>query len=195
MAGGIRILRAVPGSTSLGPILSDFIRRGEGIVTALSDTLLATCREQVPEDKPVEVVAFGKLVRDLLALCGEPTPFIASSGHAGAAIAQACTALAPDSPFAASARFSGTHVALERTLEELRDWAIDGQEMKELASSASPRLAEKLLSLSAIDREARALMEVLGRATSDQLINACLDSVPERDGSASRILVLALQLI
>ncbi|MEZ0324449.1 MAG: PD-(D/E)XK nuclease family protein [Fimbriimonas sp.] len=191
MAGGIRILRAIPGSTSLEPILKDSIRRGEGIVTAFSDSLLVTCREQVPEDVPVDVVPFGKLVRDLLAMCGEPTPFIASSGHAGAAIAQACKALPTDSPFAAAAGFSGTHVALERTLDELRDWGIDAHEMKELADRASPRLASKLTSLAAINTEARALMEVLGRATSDLLLKACLDSVPETDGSIKRILLFA----
>ncbi len=191
MAGGIRILSAIPGSTSLEPILKDFIRRGEGIVTAFSDSLLVTCREQVPEDVPVEVVPFGKLVRDLLAMCGEATPFIASSGHAGAAIAQACAALPTDSPFAAASRFSGTHVALERTLDELRDWGIGALEMKELANRASPRLASKLISLAAIDTESRSLMEILGRATSDVLLNACLDSVPERDGAIQRILLFA----
>ncbi|HSI74078.1 MAG TPA: hypothetical protein VK934_12950, partial [Fimbriimonas sp.] len=189
MAGGIRILRAIPGSSSLGPILQDFYRRGPGVVTAFSDSLLATCRQQVPDDVPVEVIQFGKLVRDLLALCGESTPFIAASGYSGAAIAEACKGLPSDSPFYASSRFEGTHRALEKTLEELRDWGLDAHEM--LALDVSARLKQKLASLALLDQESRRLMEALGRTTSDQLVKASLDAVPETDGEITRILLFA----
>jgi hypothetical protein len=158
-------------------------------VTAFSDSLLATCRQQVPDDVPVEVVQFGKLVRDLLALCGESTPLICPSGYSAAAMAEACRSLPADSPFYASSGFPGTHVALEKTLDELRDWGFDAHEM--LSLGGSPRLLAKLSSLALLDQESRKLMEALGRTTSDQLIRDSLDAVPEADGEITRILVFA----
>jgi hypothetical protein len=190
MAGGIRILRAIPGSTSLVPIIRDFCKR-EGVVTAFSESLLVACRQHVPDDAPVEVTAFGKVVRDLLALCGEVTPLIASSGQSLTAISEACRTLADDSPFRAASAFAGTHRALERTLEELRDWGIDRHEMRQMAAEASPRLQAKLTSLAHIDEESGRLLAQLGRAPSDSLLRASLDSIPEADGALSRLLLFA----
>jgi ATP-dependent helicase/nuclease subunit B len=159
------------------------------LVTAFSDALLPTLKSHVEEDCLVEVVPFGSLVRRCLTISGEEALPIAEAAHFEAAVAHACRLLPDDSPYRRTARFPGLHKALTRTLKELRDWGIDGDEMARLQAEASPRLAQKLESLAAVDRESQHVLGLLGRQIHATHLQACLDATPERDGSFDRLLV------
>jgi hypothetical protein len=187
---GLRVLSAVPGSTSFGPIIRDFCRRGEGVVTAFAESALPICKRFVEEDDAVEVLAFGEVVSRFLRMCGEDARPLAQSGQMEAAVARACLELPADSPFTRTARFPGLHKALVRTIKELHEWGIDREEMRELASIASPRLAAKLNSLADLDHAVDEVMLALGRQSHSAQMRACFDSLPERDGSFDRLLVL-----
>lgn len=186
--GKIKAIRLIPGSTSLKPILRDFCRQ-EGIVTAFSDSALPIIRRFVEEGDPVEVKPFGEVVRNFLTLCGEEALPIAQAGHLEAAIAQAADELPDDSPFLSAARFPGFHQAVARTLKELHEWDVDAYEMRALSQTASPRLAAKLRSLAQIDDASRETLYALGRQLHPAQVRACLDAMPERDGSLERLFV------
>ncbi len=187
--GRIRVLRAIPGSTSLGSILSEFSRKPNGIVTAFSDQLLPLCRRVLGDNAPVDVLSFSELVRNFLVLCGEESSPLVQSGHKRAAIAYACQKAEFDSPFYRCASFPGFHEAVDRTLEELHDWGIHAREMRELAMSCSQRLSEKLRGLADIDESVERVVEELGRQMLTKQIEACIDSILEMEEEFSRILV------
>src|SRR5579884_3181243 len=157
----MKVLSAVPGSTSFGPILRDFCRRGEGIVTAFSDSVLPVCSRFVDEDA-AEVLPFGEVVTRYLTLCGEEPGALAKAGHVEVAIARACADLPDDSPFARTARYAGLHKAIARTLKELHEWGINREEMRRLAEISSPRLSAKLASLAQIDGAVEQVLLNLG---------------------------------
>jgi hypothetical protein len=188
--GTIKVLRTVPGSTSLGPIVRDFCRHAEGVVTAFSDAALPLARRFVDEDDAVEVKPFGELVRGVLEMCGEPALRIAGSAEHAAAIAHACLELDEESPFVRTARFPGLHQAILRTLKELHEWGLDADALEGLSPHASPRLAAKLRSLAQVDRAAETILSTLGRQTHTSHLRESLECTPERDGGFERILVI-----
>lgn len=188
--GRIRVLSTVPGATSLSAIVTLFCRQGEGVVTAFSDAALPLLKRYVDEDDAVEVKPFGEVVMRFLELCGEETLPIAQLGHTVEAIARACQDLPDDSPFLLTARHVGLHQALARTLKELREWGIDRHDMLALAEKANTRLAAKLRSLAHIDESTDSIMLSLGRQTHSDHLQACLQAIPERDGSFDRLLVI-----
>ncbi len=184
-------MSAIPGSTSLGPFVQRFCKEPTGIITAFSDSLLPLCQSYVPENTFVEVLPFGEVSSRFLSMCGEECLPIAQSGHMEAAIAHACKSLLEESPFFAGRNFPGIHKAIARTLKELQEWGIDEQAMIDLASPAEPRLASKLQSLRAIDREVRAILRDLGRQTHAEHLVGCFDAVLDSEGIAKRLLVFA----
>ncbi|MGV3616225.1 MAG: PD-(D/E)XK nuclease family protein [Fimbriimonas sp.] len=188
--GSIRVLRTVPGSTSLGPIVRDFCRRPDGVVTAFSDAALPLARRFVEEDDAVEVQPFGDFVRSILEMCGEPALRIAGNPEQIAAVAHACLELEEESPFLRTARFPGLHKAIVSTLKELHQWGIDAFAMETLAARTSPRLAAKLRSLAQVDRGAEEVLASLGRQTHTAHLRASLECMPERDGGFERLLVI-----
>ncbi|WP_144240990.1 PD-(D/E)XK nuclease family protein [Fimbriimonas ginsengisoli] len=187
----MKVLSAVPGPTSVGPIIRQFCGRGEGVVTAFSDSALPVCKRFVQEDDAVEVLALGEVVSRFLRMCGESAQPLSQAGQVEAAIARACLELPAESPFSRTARYPGLHKALNRTLKELHEWEIDRDEMLDLASVATPRLSAKLQSLAEIDKEVDSVMLALGRQSHSAQLRACFDSLPERDGSFDRLLILA----
>ncbi|CAN5345280.1 hypothetical protein BH11ARM1_BH11ARM1_08990 [soil metagenome] len=186
MSAEIKIIRAIPGATSLVPILRDFCRN-EGTVTAFNDSLLFVIKPLVDEDLPVQVAPFGSVVREYLELCGEPAALLAPSGHTLAAIGQAGQSLPEDSPFARSAHFAGTQEALGRAIDDLADWGVTTELMPTL--ELSDRLKSKVNSLTKIGNEVRTLMSTLGRQSLADMLETCLKTVPERDGSLTRLLI------
>jgi len=188
--GRIKVIRAIPGSTSLGPILRDFGKKSAGLVTTFSDSLLPLCKQLLGDDSHVEVLSFGEVVRNLLVLCGQEVMPIAQSGQKKAAISYACTQLAEDSPFQESARFAGFHEAVGITLDELRHWGIDADAMDILAEQSGTRLADKLRSLSELDRSIVAILGQLGRQLHTNQLQACFDSTLELEDSLDRLLVV-----
>lgn len=187
----IQVVRAVPSSAYIGPILDRFCQKPDGVVTAFSDAALPLVRRFVDDDHPVEVMPFGEVVLRILRLCGEEARDLAKSGHVLAALAKTCGDLPIESPFAKTARFPGLHQALSRTLKELHEWGIDEEEMLRLADRASPRLAEKLRSLAEIDHAVIETLRDLGCESHAAHLRACLECTPERDGGFDRLLVLA----
>jgi hypothetical protein len=185
--GRISILRAIPGSTALKPILNRFCAPGYGIVTAFSDAVLPSCKTEVDEDTLIEVLPFGELVRRFLEMCGDEALRIAPQSHTLAAIAEACRDLPEESPFRRTARFPGLHEAIQKTLSELSQWGLIADELDRLADLAEGRLAAKLRSLAAIDRESHRLLNLLGLESHARQILACLETTPERDGSFERL--------
>ncbi len=189
--GRIRVLRAIPGSLSLGTILRDYSRKGDGIVTAFSDSLLPVFRQELGDGSPIEVSSFSDVVRSFLILCGEEVLNLCQSGHKKAAIAYACGEVDIHSPFYASSKFAGFHEALGQTLDELHMWGLTSDEMEGLATLAQPRLALKLKDLAVIDRKVSSVLDQLGRHQHSHQILSCLGSTLELDGDSSRLLVFA----
>lgn len=187
--GRLRVLSVVPGSTSIGPILSDFCRKGEGVVTSFSDALLPALRDFAEEQEDLEVVPFGALVSRVAELCGEDVRRISPAGHQLAAVAHACKTLTSESPFERTSMRPGAHEAILRTLKELHAWGIDADVQRELAASASPRLAAKLQSLEEIDRSMRDVLSGLGLQSHTEQIQACLEGTPEWEAQVQRYLV------
>jgi hypothetical protein len=188
--GSIRVLRTVPGSTSLGPIVRAFCNHPDGVVTAFSDGALPLAKRFVDEDAAVEVRPFGEFVRAILEACGEEALRVAGTPEQIAAVAHACLELDDESPFSRTARFPGLHKALVNTLKELHQWGIDADAMTDLAERTSPRLAAKLRSLAQIDKGAEDVLARLGRQTHTSHLRASLECMPERDGGFERVLVI-----
>lgn len=191
MAGRVEVVSAIPGATSLEPIIRGFCRKPEGVVTAFSDALLPVCRAHVDDDCLVEVLSFDELVKRCLAMAGEEALPVAPSGHFEAAVAHACRDLPEGSPFRRTARFAGFHKACARTLKELLAWGVEPSAMAEASRAASPRLAAKLASLAQIGGEVERVLGLLGRQTHAAHLTASLQGVPERDGALDRLLVFA----
>ena len=97
MRGTIRLFRAAPGPTGLGPIVSRFCR-DSGVLTAFDDAALVSLAALRPDDE-CEVVSFPALVQKALTATGEPCRWLASAGHQQAAIAQALAERPRDSVF------------------------------------------------------------------------------------------------
>lgn len=188
--GSVRVIRTVPGSTSLGPIVRNFCQHPDGVVTAFSDGALPIAKRFVEEDDAVEVRPFGDFVRAILEACGEEALRLAGTPEYTAAVAHACLELDEESPFLRTSRYPGLHKALVNTLKELHQWGIDAAEMDDLAARTSPRLAAKLKSLAQIDRGAEEVLVSLGRQTHTAQLRASLDCMPERDGGFERLLVI-----
>jgi hypothetical protein len=186
----LSLMSVLPGTSGFREVVRRFAAK-DGLVTAISDSALPMCREALDESSGVEVVPFGEMVSRVLRLCGEDARPISTSGQTAAAIALACKALPPESPFARTARHAGLHEAIQKTLRELHDWEIDRFEMDRIANVCSPRLAAKLSSLASIDEATEEVATALGRQSSSLQVRMCLESVPELDGATDRILVYA----
>src|SRR5208283_3030179 len=94
----LHIVRCVPGAARLGPIVAKFCRRGDGILTAFSDSRLRAARMLLPGDTAVQAVPFGEVVSWSMSLCGLAPRPLAQRGIVEAAVSEACLALEPDSP-------------------------------------------------------------------------------------------------
>lgn len=187
----LQLLRTIPGSTALGPIVHGFCRGGTGVVTAFSDALLPVLKAEVDEDTLVEAMPFGELARRFLEMSGEEALRIAPAGHTLAAIAEACLELPDDSPFRRTARYPGFHQAAMETLHELNGWGLMAEEFQALSERTEGRLSSKLASLAILDRESRRMLNLLGLDTHAAHLRACFESTPERDGAFDRLLVFA----
>jgi hypothetical protein len=189
--GRIRLLSAIPGPTSLSPIVRDFAKRREGVVTAFSDALLPICAQLIGEDSLIEVKPFGELVRQTLEMCGEEASPIAQQGQCLAAVAHVLGEVDEASPFWKTRDFSGLHESLWTTLKELREWGIDAEELERLRGSVNPRLTAKLDDLAGVSRRVDQILYAIGRQTHGAQLAACLEGAAEKDGTLERLLVFA----
>lgn len=170
----IRVISAIPGATSLGPILAEFSQKGQGIVSSLSDQSLRAAASLLPEDCPSEVAPFGEVVGKFFSMCGGHPSSIARRGHMEAAIALACEEERGEGPFGEAARFPGTHRCIQRTLGELGSWGIGITELRSIASRSSPDLRAKLEVLADIGAHAEESLNHLGLRTNDDRIRECV---------------------
>ncbi len=189
MKGSIRLFRAVPGPTGLGPLVARFCREGEGVLTAFDDAALVTLAELRP-DEECEVVGFPSLVAKALAAAGEPHGRLAAAGHQQAAVAHALAESPRDSILGGGAAHPGLHRALLRTLHELHAFGIDADEMDALAQNLEGPLADKLGEMAELDRTLHRTLESLGRDTHGNHLRACVDALTDADGADCRALVL-----
>ena len=189
MKGSIRLFRAVPGPTGLGPLVARFCRDGEGVLTAFDEAALVSLAELRP-DEECEVIGFPSLVAKTLASAGDPIGRLASAGHQQAAVAHALRELPRDGVLGVGAAHPGLHRALLRTLHELHAFGIDADEMDALASRIAGRTGEKLAEMAELDRTLGATLESLGRSTHGRHLRACLDALADADGADCRALVL-----
>jgi len=190
-SGGIRVLRAIPGSFSLDTILRDFSRNTDGIVTSLNDGQLPVIRLALGDDSPIEVASFAEVVRSYLVMCGEEVFPLVQSGHKVAAIAHACSLVDEESPFNRSKVFAGTHEAIAQTLDELHLWGFAAEVLQEVAPLASSNLAAKLSDLARIDLTVNDVLDRLGRQQHSYQIRTCLGATLELEEEMSRLLVFA----
>ena len=189
MEGSIRLYRAVPGPTVLGPLVARFCREGEGVLTAFDEAALVSLAELRP-DEECEVVSFPSLVAKTLASTGEALGNLASAGHQQAAVARALADLPRDSVLGAGAAHPGLHRAVLKTLHEMHAFGIDADALDGLAGRLPGRLGEKLGEMAELDRTLGATLESLGRSTHGRHLRACLDALAEADGEDCRAFVL-----
>lgn len=189
--GRIRVLSAIPGPTSLSPIVREFAKRREGTITAFSDSMLPLCQQLAGEDSLIEVKAFGEIVRQTLEMSGEHADLIAQQSQCLAAVAQVLAELGEDSPFWKTRAFSGLHESLWSSLKELGEWGIEAEECRRLAGLVGPRLSRKLKDLAHVSDRVEEILAMIGRQTHGFQIRACLGGELERDGSLDRLLVVA----
>ncbi len=189
MKGSVRLFRAVPGPTGLGPLVTRFCREGEGLLTAFDDAALTSLAELRPDDD-CEVVGFPALVAKSLAGAGEAHHRLAAAGHQQAAVAHALAELPRDSVLGSGASHPGLHRALLRTLHELHAFGLDADDLDALAAGLPDPLATKLAEMAEVDRALRQTLDTLGRDTHGRQLRACLDALPDRDGEDCRALVL-----
>ena len=189
MEGSIRLFRAVPGPTGLGPLVARFCREGEGLLTAFDDAALVSLAELRP-DEDCEVIGFPKLVAKALAAAGEPHGPLASAGHQQAAVAHALRELSRDSALGRGAAHPGLHRALLRTLHELHAFGVDADEMEALGGRLTGSLGEKLGEMAELDRTLQQTLDALGRETHGRHLKACDEALTDADGADCRALVL-----
>lgn len=189
--GRLRVHSVIPGSVQLGPMVMNFARKGEGIVTAFSDAVMPLLRSWIDEDSDLEVLPFGAVVSRYLDLSGEEPYRLPQKGHQLAALAYACDELPDDSPFRTSARFPGFHQAVAETLGELHAWGLDADELSKLAADSSSRLRDKLVSLASLDRDASKVLESLGCMIHTNQLRLAMEAIPDFDDASRRLLVVA----
>jgi hypothetical protein len=188
--GRIRLFRAVPGPTGLGPIVKRFCDGGDGVLTAFDDAALTSLAALRP-DEDWEVITFSRLVTKTLAASGEPHSPVAATGHQLAAIGRALSDLPRESILGRGHHHPGLHRALLRTLHELHAFEIDVDEMTALAGELpTGRLAAKLREMADLDRSLTDTLSKLGRETHSKHLSACRDTLTDADGADCRALVL-----
>lgn len=188
--GRIRLFRAVPGPTGLGPIVKRFCDGGDGVLTAFDDAALTSLAALRP-DEDWEVVSFSRLVTKTLVAAGEPHGKVAGSGHQLAAIARALADLPRDSILGRGFNHPGLHRALLRTLHELHAFEIDADGLTAMAESLSKgALADKLRELADVDRSLTSTLDLIGLSTHSRHLAACRDTLTDADGADCRALVL-----
>lgn len=189
-SGRIRLFRAVPGPTGLGPIVTRFCDGGDGVLTAFDDAALTSLAALRP-DEDWEVMSFSKLVTKTLAAAGENHNPVAATGHQLPALARALAELPSDSILGRGAHHPGLHRALLRTLHELHAFEFDVDALTEIAAGLpAGRLAEKLRELAELDRSLTDTLAKLGRETHSKHLAACRETLTDADGADYRALVL-----
>ncbi|HWD41907.1 MAG TPA: hypothetical protein VG944_23910, partial [Fimbriimonas sp.] len=183
--GRLALLRVIPGPTSVGPTLRNFINGGDGIVTSLDDAMLMALRDEIEEDSDVEVVPFGALVRRALEAAGEQALPLASKDQYESALGQAARALSDESPFRRAARFPGIRQALASTLNELAEWGYDLRETGQLSDD----LKAKALDLAELHEETEKLLGAIGRELHAKQLKNCLEAISDPESRPSRIMV------
>lgn len=183
----IRLYRAVPGPTSLRPLIELFARGKEGIVTAFEDSMLPALNGCIGEDSDIEVVPFGVVVRRTLEMAGEEARPLATADQYAVAVGQAARELSDDSRLAtAAARFPGIRKEIVRALKELGEWGIDLDKASELAPEV-PHIRE----LRDLERGAAHLLRSMGRDTHLDQLRACQEAVVDPDSPRLRLLIFA----
>lgn len=188
MEGSIRLFRAVPGPTGLGPLVARFCQ-DSGLLTSFDDAALPSLAA-LRTDEDCEVVSFPALVAKVLAASGESHGRLASAGHQQASIAHVLSELPRDTVFGNGTAHAGLHRALLRTLHELHGFGIDADEMEALAAGMPDPLGSKLAQLADVDRSLLSTLDLLGRETHGKQLKACFDTLTEADGEDCRALVL-----
>lgn len=187
----IRVYRAVPNAPTLVPILRQFERQGEGVVTTLRDGMLGSLAEAVGHTSPLEVWEWSKLVYSVAQLSGEEVRGLAPQTLVEAAVAMGFSELGGESPFVRSKSFAGAHRSVLRALQLLNQWGWTAERLREVADRSDAWLRDKLLSLASIGESRAKRLLRLGRQTHTEQMMLCLDVVPELDGFVERLLIFA----
>ncbi len=186
----LQTFSVIPGPAGYLPVLRDYCRRPEGVVTAFSSACLPVCNRTVGDDTLIEVTEFSRLVRRLHLMCGLETSPLAPDRLEVAAFDHACSLLPAGSPFAETSHFPGTQKALLSALRELHEHGITSDMLRDSAETAIPVTAEKLRSLAHLDDLLAEILEAAHYTRLSDLMWGCLQSTPELDGSLERLLVV-----
>ncbi len=194
--GTLRIIEMVPSFGTVRTYLERFAETRAGIVTALSDSVLAGYRPCLdPDTTLIEAVPFTELVRRFLQLAGEEARRVAPQNIHEAAVAEACgqviNAMLPGlDEVGPSLRFPGTQAAIGATLRELHAWGITADDLRQMSGDVSEAFGHKLGWLAELDDRSGRLLAELGYQTHSQQIRACMSAVPDLDAFTRRVLVL-----
>jgi hypothetical protein len=184
----------VIGAAPAGPAFDAVVRsldRGFTIFTAFDDALLNRAKEAVDPESEAEFEGAYGLVGRFLTMTGEPLKALAKPLQQRALVSAICRQLQDDSPFEAVRDWPGFHKLAAEKLSELRSHGLDGDEMRSLAESASPRLSSILNELAHIEHKMREILEEMGREFSSDRIARCLTKSLAHQSAIGRIVALA----
>lgn len=188
--GALRLIRCLPNAASRRRLLLDAGPKSFALVSAAAPELGAAVAAPAMETGAGEYVDFPELVGRALDWCGQPRgPALASEREEFEAVAEACLALSPDSPYFASRGFPGLHRRMARTLRTLRQHGLEADELQALAAKAEGPVAAKLKSLCEIETRFRKTMDAIGRSWLESRMNRCLEKRAEEEARPGSILL------
>ncbi len=190
----LQIIAATPSAACLREILDIVSRkRGKGqlVVTAFSPSRLRAVREIVGEEsEEIELLEFGALVGNVMALAGGVAGGLPGRGHVEAAVSLACETIEEESPFFRSSRTPGFQEQVARALDLLRGYGMESAELFALGEVAQNDLSSRLAGLAQVQKDSARMLEMLGKRFNAERIRHCM----EMEGPipfSGRIVVLA----
>jgi PD-(D/E)XK nuclease superfamily len=185
----IRLVAVVPGAANLKPVLEEFLAKGPGIVSAFSDSQLRVLKMLVKDDSDT-VKSFGDVVGSFITRLQGQKLLLAQAGHIEAATSEACFNLPEDSVLAPSSQFAGTHRKIARALADLRDWGFDADSLDGASDKLEGELANKLKSLTFVEREVGESLRSIARERNADRVAASIGLAGEST-DLGRLLIVA----
>jgi ATP-dependent helicase/nuclease subunit B len=191
--GKVRILSVVSGAQHLKPLLDDFVAGGPGLVTSISDARFRVLGRLLSGHLDT-VRPFGDVVGESITRAAGRKLILAQAGYVTAAVEVACSNLPPESPFIEAAGFPGTHRRIAATLDELREWGMDSNDMFAVSERLNGDLAEKVRSLGLIDRQVTDILRSVARERNTDRIASALCLKPDRTEMGRLLVVVGSDL-
>jgi len=168
----LSVMRMVPSAPERAGVLRRFARR-EGVLVSFSPALLRSHTPLLESDGRVESVLFGEWVRRCLIATDGPSRPFASQDIEQEAVAEALRRLPEGAALSEAARFGGGQRAVQKAISDLRNAGLRPDDLRRVAQSLEPELADKLASLAFVETEVDSWIGELGRGGLAGAIEEC----------------------